>query len=128
MEWISVKDKLPEEEMKVLVVRRLDDESDNLHIDIGNFFPTRTVYSGKGTYIENNIFSPEGCCESWDHDQELITHWMPMPESPDLRKRKDCEKCTILKRGYTNDINSCCYMEISQMRCYEHCGNTMSHK
>jgi|GEM_PF-4559859 hypothetical protein len=57
-----------------------------------------------------------------------VTYYEPLFNQPERSKREDCEKCTILKRGDTNDINSCCYMEISQMRCSEHCGNTVSHK
>jgi hypothetical protein len=40
---------------------------------------------------------------------------------PERSKRENCERCNKLKE----DLNDCCRIEISQMRCSEHCGNTV---
>lgn len=43
---------------------------------------------------------------------------------PERSKREDCARCKKLQEP----LNSCCFIEISQMRCSEHCGNTVSGK
>lgn len=59
-EWISVKDKLPEEKVKVLVCLTYGSGKEEI----------QTSYYVKRT-------------ESFDHFMnDIITHWMPLPHSP----------------------------------------------
>ena len=60
MEWISVKDRLPEDNVDVLVYEPI-----NYVIKIAN--------STDGKFQTN----------MWDErTYELVTHWMPLPEKP----------------------------------------------
>ncbi len=58
--WISVKDKLPESRIPVLL-------SDGYQMCIGWFNTQRKEF------IQVN---------TWDNLTELVTHWMPLPEPP----------------------------------------------
>lgn len=64
-EWISVKDRLPEEMQTVLVFDQIEKIS------------TMTFYTD----------SMYGKCWSDDYEQEInlgwVTHWMPLPEPPE---------------------------------------------
>lgn len=64
-EWISVDERLPEREGKYLVC------TTNGNIGVGNFID----YYGKGTHL---------CFDCW-----AVTHWMPLPEPPKMRKEDD---------------------------------------
>lgn len=67
-EWISVKDRLPEEDVSVLVFG-----SSGLFIgsyDYGNKYMESYWSSEKYKHIE--------CTE----DYEPVTHWMPLPQPP----------------------------------------------
>lgn len=66
-EWISVEDRLPEEEKIVIVF---------------------DLYQGITTgYVENNVFiSPDIICDGnniIEIDLQQVTHWMPLPEAPE---------------------------------------------
>lgn len=63
MKWISVKDRLPEVNQRVLVWLKDDDEA----------------YKAK--YESENWFDPLPCsCCCW---MGKVTHWMPLPEKPE---------------------------------------------
>lgn len=58
-EWISVKDRLPEESERVLVCRGKDAG-----------YPT----------LDTDRF----CGEQWVRWRNSVTHWMPLPEPPEV--------------------------------------------
>ena len=67
-EWISVKDKLPEDREKVLIFRKLDKE---MHIARFNYkyacwFPADSDFNGSCGY----------------YNFSTVTHWQPLPEPP----------------------------------------------
>jgi hypothetical protein len=65
MEWISIKEKIPEIGMSVLV-------SDGTQICIA------FIQSMNKKFTQIN---------TWDHwIHESITHWMPLPEPPEIRE------------------------------------------
>ena len=61
-EWISVDERLPDREGKYLVC------TTNGNIGVGDFID----YYGKGTHL---------CFDCW-----AVTHWMPLPEAPTIKK------------------------------------------
>lgn len=68
MNWISVKDRLPEDEEAVLVYYRFDDES-------------KMSFYGILTYYVDEPYP------HWQHEGIglKITHWMPLPEPPEAK-------------------------------------------
>ena len=73
MKWIAVKDKLPEDQTEVLVYYRSRNEllrnSDmEYKINAGMYFETDNYW---------NI-------DTSDWDNETPTHWMPLPEPPQI--------------------------------------------
>ena len=64
MEWISVNDRLPEEEVKVLTFHK----KKGFHIDY-------MIFLGK---LQNN---PLWACVL-EEEYNLVSHWMPLPEPP----------------------------------------------
>jgi len=76
MNWISVKDELPEDDISVLVYHAYDD-----HITVGFFEKDNVHY-----YIESDgsIFYMDTGWETeipWAQKGD-VTHWMPLPEPP----------------------------------------------
>ena len=63
MEWISVKDRLPETRGTYLVCAVFFEDARNLHV--------RTGYYDKVWYLD--------CCTN----DYMITHWMPLPSLPE---------------------------------------------
>lgn len=61
MEWISVKDKMPNDDSPVLLY-------DNYEILIGRFLYTAKDFPVFGIYSRGQTYN--------------ITHWMPLPEPP----------------------------------------------
>lgn len=59
MEWVSVKDKLPDEGLKVLVYKKEQEE-----VSIGFYDPTTRATQWR--------------CEEFMEIE--VTHWMPLPE------------------------------------------------
>lgn len=76
MNWISVKDKMPEEEQRILVV----DQHGYYWValcqeHLGNKYFSFAVNPDKhGTAGE--------CCRCNDPKLNLTTHWMPLPQPP----------------------------------------------
>ena len=84
-EWISVKDRLPDEEQEVLLCTR-ETETYGRHNEKKRSY--REVYIGyfDGTYWLTNycygceyIFRME---EKYPNETIEVTHWMPLPEPP----------------------------------------------
>jgi len=61
MEWISIKDRLPENQSTVLVY--------------ANGYDTQ--------YFEDNGFYDFKICYKYDSKTENVTHWMPLPIPPE---------------------------------------------
>ncbi len=76
MEWISVKDQLPDDGQYVLVYH-----SDDFHITVGYFESDNVRF-----YIESDgkkFYTDSG----WETEipwaqKGSVTHWMPLPEPP----------------------------------------------
>ncbi len=68
MEWIDTEDQIPDTDVEVLAY-----DGDRIYIA---FRPPRDGYS------EHWCICEEGCC-SCDGCTGPITHWMPLPESPE---------------------------------------------
>lgn len=82
--WISVKDRLPEDEQEVLV--------------IAHGWDGRLVYVGRHKRVEAQKSwltgitnkSSEWSLWGWSYLKEpMVTHWMPLPEPPEEKERKD---------------------------------------
>jgi hypothetical protein len=73
MNWISVKDRLPEEWSDVIV-------TDGINVNAGYF---------GGTWKEDGGVEKSGFYEYENGIEGLITHWMPMPEPPISDIKKD---------------------------------------
>lgn len=69
--WISVNDRLPEDEQEVLV---LANGRPREHIELINACELATFYAGEGWFFE--------AYPDWDDPQ--VTYWMPLPESPTI--------------------------------------------
>jgi len=69
MEWISVKDKLPQDCANILYYER----------QCGVF---KGFYSGGWHTDEDNLGVNGGGYITDEVSQELVTHWMPLPEPP----------------------------------------------
>jgi hypothetical protein len=61
--WISVKERLPIDRLKKYLVAFRD--VGGSIVDMARYFP-----------------SDGWTCDNWDVPQNLITHWMPLPEPP----------------------------------------------
>lgn len=61
--WISVKERLPIDRLKKYLVAFQD--AGGSIVDMARYFP-----------------SDGWTCDNWDVPQNLITHWMPLPEAP----------------------------------------------
>ena len=63
-QWISVEDRLPIDRLsKYLVAFR---DAGGSIVDMARYFP-----------------SDGWTCDNWEVPQDLITHWMPLPEAPE---------------------------------------------
>lgn len=69
--WISVNDRLPEDEQEVLV---LANGRPQKNIELINACELATFYAGEGWLFE--------AYPDWDDPQ--VTYWMPLPESPTI--------------------------------------------
>lgn len=63
-QWVSVEERLPIDRLKKYLVAFRD--AGGPIVDMARYFP-----------------SDGWTCDNWDVPQNLITHWMPMPEAPE---------------------------------------------
>ncbi len=101
MQWISVKDRLPQAERKVLVSRKI---SSRRSVCIALYVPKHTVSEDNSilnwNYVsmdydeeKDTYFVSEGWYEYgdiWDDISAIcigdtVTHWMPLPDLPEER-------------------------------------------
>lgn len=68
--WISVNDRLPEDEQDVLVIASGRPRE---HLELDSAHELATFYAGEGWYFDAY---PE-----WEDPQ--VTYWMPLPERPE---------------------------------------------
>ena len=86
-EWISVKDRLPEENEAVNIVwMNTEPESYYEHIKGKPFVSTGVYFRGKWYWwssVVQDWLAEYGNCEADEMDKAIIvTHWMPLPELP----------------------------------------------
>lgn len=74
--WISVNDRLPEDEQGVLVIAS---GRPRAHLELDCAHELATFYAGEGWLLEAY---PE-----WENPQ--VTYWMPLPERPKEGKNKN---------------------------------------
>ena len=86
MEWISVKDRLPDDEQEVLV--------------IAHGWDGRLVYVGSHKRVEAQKSwltgitnkSSEWSLWGWSYLKEpIVTHWLPLPEPPETLIKEDVQ-------------------------------------
>ena len=106
-EWISVKDRLPENEQDVIICserRHYSDPNRFIRIIVKAFYTDgkhdteHTAYAWSSDYMdmdmeyneENDAYLiPEGWWESVEYGEEFsavsdfVTHWMPLPDPPE---------------------------------------------
>lgn len=71
MNWISIKDKLPEYDKRVLI-STLGDGICTAKLTIRNFTPPKLCFEG----------NPEGCCCSPTFELYETIYWSELPDSP----------------------------------------------
>ena len=90
MEWISVKDRLPEPGEIVLVhqIYSWQRFEDGVAVTVGRLRPTE---NGRGPYWEFQYYRPDFKDGTFMDNgiicpgSEYITHWMPLPEAPEMK-------------------------------------------
>lgn len=75
MKWISVKDRLPEEDEKVWVFRRGREEPDGFDDEI-----VLLIYDGSNEFRSMDFASVENINDICTIDMRQITHWKPFRE------------------------------------------------
>lgn len=87
MEWISVKDKLPEEEQDVLIFTK------TVEIYGKHKERKKTYYNVYCGYYDGDEWLTSYCygCEyiermneKYKNEKIVVTHWMPLPEPPEV--------------------------------------------
>lgn len=82
MNWISVKDRLPEKEIKVLGYFPIFDLKEECNEDRFEIQMVKLIEAFNNPYWFIYI-SFDGCnCFSDEHINMKPTHWMPLPEAP----------------------------------------------
>lgn len=74
MNWISVKDRLPQEKQDVLVFERWMDIPFVGYLVKDKWHVNKEFYEVGGTYADGYIIGVVS--------QKDVTHWMPLPEPP----------------------------------------------
>jgi hypothetical protein len=80
MEWISVKDRLPKKNIKVIVRLKCRVDKDSKIIISSMMSNNKTYIYDKDKTLDDG-FEDENY--SW-----VVTHWMPLPEPPKNQKRR----------------------------------------
>ena len=77
MEWISVKDRMPDDYQYCLVYAKREGTDERCPISIGRYEIDEWALLFEG---ENNACA--GGDLTWEMDADEITHWMSLPEPP----------------------------------------------
>ena len=112
MEWISVKDRLPEHCEGVLVCGKgALSGSHNIYVmQFAELFCGDNKWHFTSNFNESEVTAPYSDCGDVLHIDN-IEYWSelpPQPNQPERSKREDSQEC--------------------EMRCSEHCGNTVRDK
>ncbi len=75
MDWISVKDRMPEDQGQSILVYGILEHHQDHDIHIARFFIGVNEEQG------NNQFWEYG----WSYDISDVTHWMPLPQPPEVK-------------------------------------------
>lgn len=109
MEWISVKDRLPDDPFEVLVLL------DNSIIKITKYFPRGWEKMPRELITDN---------PRWDIPQEWkeVTHWMPLPKLPEKTSKGGwiCGSCIELQHtgNFANLKEDCQKCGAKKVFCY----------
>ena len=108
MEWKSIEDKLPNHNDLVIIIHRTLNVCVCIYKELEKtsiFVPIKEMRFLSEKYFESNDwYSIEEC-----FDKSYIDSWIQFPSNqPERSKREDSQKC--------------------EMRCSEHCGNTVRDK
>lgn len=133
MTWISVEDRLPEDDQNILVLGSLvvTIPIEKVYLD---FNPQ--VYSA---LFCNGYFLRLGIPFDYYVDLENVTHWMPLPEPPSNHKKhlkKHCAMCDNLSSPYLcmfedrhgNKVCRACYYRHYHGTTHEHEWNLINHE
>ena len=107
-EWISVKDRLPESGVHVLIcceMHRYGGEIAGKYVCDGYYAEANKIIAGSFPDEFNYEYSEEDdeyyLCEGWyeviknwdDYSsvtvEDFVTHWMPLPKAPETKKTKE---------------------------------------
>ncbi len=79
MEWISVKDRMPEEGKDVLLYGKLEHQEDfDIHKAVFHKDVDVNDEINKKRYSESQFWEAD-----WGYDFDKVTHWMPLPKPPE---------------------------------------------
>ena len=84
MDWISVDDRLPEEEMQHVLLW---------------FTDVKCAFVG---YLENGVFELSHC--DWFVKYHPVSHWMPLPEPPKEKSEGQKKIDKILQETYNEVV------------------------
>jgi hypothetical protein len=90
-EWISVKDRLPDDRLEVDVWILITPSPSSF--GMGDSWRIPNAYRLKGKWVHLHK------CEEAELRGEYITHWIPVPEPPIDPDRCDCAKCELKRKG-----------------------------
>jgi hypothetical protein len=82
MKWIDLKEQLPEQGQYVLVSNGTVVAAAQADRDVSDWYIT---YEGHTvSEIWWDIAHANGYDVEWDFDEDTITHWMPLPDPPEI--------------------------------------------
>lgn len=95
MNWISVKERMPEKEKLVLLFSQSNQRLSGSLIFLGSLEEDYDEVEG------TLVFKESECCNSKD---PYVTHWMPLPEPP-----KEQERAIAWKKEKKDHVTECRY-------------------
>ena len=116
-EWISVNDKLPELNQRVLVyaVGKIDGFIGEHTIEICERFIQRIFPSSPGREMWSSPYQ-------YFHTDYKITHWMLLPEPPPERKTAHWVFGNTIGHSWMK-CSECCVSQSGQTGCWTYCPN-----
>lgn len=89
LNWISVEDRLPDKNGKYIVYAQDENSERGAGLWYRNIVVTATYYFGAWLWFEEN--------EAHDEYEinEIVTHWMPLPDSPRMEGENEHIVCQI---------------------------------